>query len=46
MKSKEKKLKNTTKVLLQEIQGCWSNINFLFENIIFFIKFLTNIQLE
>ncbi|SCO93032.1 U3 small nucleolar RNA-associated protein 21, putative [Plasmodium malariae] len=46
IKIKEKNLRNTTNVLLQEIQGSWSNINFLFENIIFFIKFLTNIQLE
>ncbi|SBS85018.1 U3 small nucleolar RNA-associated protein 21, putative (UTP21) [Plasmodium ovale curtisi] len=46
MRTKEKNLRNSTKVLLQEIQGSWSSINLLFENIIFFIKFLTNIQLE
>ncbi|SCO68045.1 U3 small nucleolar RNA-associated protein 21, putative [Plasmodium vivax] len=46
LKTKDKKLRNTTEVLLQEIQASWSNINFLFESVIFFIKFLTNIQLE
>ncbi|KJP87264.1 hypothetical protein AK88_03061 [Plasmodium fragile] len=46
LKMKDKKLRNTTEVLLQEIQASWSNINFLFESVIFFIKFLTNIQLE
>ncbi|GAW81679.1 hypothetical protein, conserved [Plasmodium gonderi] len=46
LKTKAKNLRNTTTVLLQEIQTSWSNINFLFENIIFFIKFLTNIQVE
>ncbi|CAA9988967.1 conserved Plasmodium protein, unknown function [Plasmodium knowlesi strain H] len=46
LKMKDKKLRNTTEVLLQEIQSSWSNINFLFESVIFFIKFLTNIQLE
>ncbi|CRG93932.1 U3 snoRNA-associated small subunit rRNA processing, putative [Plasmodium gallinaceum] len=46
MKTKKQTLKNTISALLQETQNSWSNINFLFENIIFFIKFLTNIQLE
>ncbi|CRH00784.1 U3 snoRNA-associated small subunit rRNA processing protein, putative [Plasmodium relictum] len=46
MKTKEQTLRNTISALLQETQRSWSNINFLFENIIFFIKFLTNIQLE
>ncbi|GAB67208.1 hypothetical protein PCYB_112290 [Plasmodium cynomolgi strain B] len=46
LKTKDKKLRNTTEVLLQEIQTSWSNINFLFESVIFFIKFLTNIQME
>ncbi|CAD2095806.1 U3 small nucleolar RNA-associated protein 21, putative [Plasmodium vinckei brucechwatti] len=46
LKAKDKNLQNSTKVLLQEVQKNWSNINFLFENIIFFINFLTNIQME
>ncbi|VEV57466.1 U3 small nucleolar RNA-associated protein 21, putative [Plasmodium vinckei vinckei] len=46
LKAKDKNLQNSTRVLLQEVQKNWSNINFLFENIIFFINFLTNIQME
>ncbi|CDU19042.1 U3 small nucleolar RNA-associated protein 21, putative [Plasmodium yoelii] len=46
LKAKEKNLQNSIRVLLQEVQKSWSSVNVLFENIIFFINFLTNIQME